>query len=471
MTEYVKLKTPRGRGVILATVLGSGMSFLDGLIVNIALPKIDRDIGLGVSGMQWVVSGYLLTLSALLLLGGALGDFYGRRRIYLIGLLIFVASSALCGTAPSSEMLIAARAIQGIGGALMVPASLAIIQAVFAEEDRGKAIGSWTGLGTFFTAFGPFVGGVFVTYISWRWAFFINVPLGLVTWYITMRFIPETHTVATDGKHMRIDLPGATLCALALGGLTFWAIESSNRNAGNTPLIIGIGGIVCMLAFVLWESRAKQPIMPLHLFRSAQFSWINVCTIVFYGAFVGGATFLGVQLQVDLHYTPLGSAVATLPVSGCMILLSGKFGALSQRIGAKIPMTIGPLLVAGAMAWMAEIHDGRNYWTFVLPSVLLWGLGLSMVVAPLTSSALAAADQAFIGVASAINNAASRVGQALAIALLPAIAGMSGALSGPGFQDGYPKALHISAILCVAAGFIAFVFVSGNHTRKQRIDT
>lgn len=460
--EYVKLGTPRGRGVILATVLGSGMSFLDSLIVNIALPKIDKQIHLGVSGLQWVVSGYLLTLSSLLLLGGALGDLYGRRRIYLIGLLIFVASSALCGIAPTSEVLIAARAIQGIGGALMVPASLAIIQAVFAKEDRGKAIGSWTGLGTFFTAFGPFVGGVFVTYISWRWAFFINVPLGLVTWWVTMRFIPETHSAVDDGKKVHIDALGALLCALALGGLTCWAIEEA--------LPFGVVGIVSLAGFIYWESRAKQPIMPLHLFRSAQFNWINICTVIFYGAFVGGSTFLGVQLQVDLHYTPLGSAVATLPVSGCMILLSGKFGALGQRIGAKLPMTIGPLLVAGAMFWMGEIHDGRSYWTFVLPSVLLWGLGLSMVVAPLTSSALAAADQKFIGVASAINNAASRVGQALAIALLPALAGMSGAsLSGPGFEAGYPKALHIAAVLCVAAGIIAFIFVSG-RTRHAETD-
>jgi EmrB/QacA subfamily drug resistance transporter len=459
-SEYIKLGTSRGRGVILATVLGSGMSFLDSLIVSIALPKIDREIHLGVSGLQWVVSGYLLTLSALLLLGGALGDLYGRRRMYLIGLLIFVASSALCGLAPTSEILIAARAIQGIGGALMVPASLAIIQAVFAEEDRGKAIGSWTGLGTFFTAFGPFVGGVFVTYISWRWAFFINVPLGLVTWWVTTHFIPETHSVSDEGKNVHIDKLGALLCALALGGLTCWAIEES------WPY--GAVGIVCLIGFIYWESRAKQPIMPLHLFRSAQFSWINICTIIFYGAFVGGSTFLGVQLQVDLHYTPLGSAVATLPVSACMILLSGKFGALGQRIGAKLPMTIGPLLVAGAMFWMGEIHDGRNYWTFILPSVLLWGVGLSMVVAPLTSSALAAADQKFIGVASAINNAASRVGQALAIALLPVLAGMSGdSLSGPGFEHGYPKALHISAVLCVAAGIVAFIFVSGKQHKSK----
>jgi len=458
-TTPVKLGTARGRGVILATVLGSGMSFLDGLIVNIALPKIDEDISLGISGLQWVVSGYLLTLSALLLLGGALGDMYGRRRIYLAGLVVFVVSSALCGVAPSATVLIVARAVQGIGGALMVPASLAIIQAVFVEEERGKAIGTWTGLGTVFTALGPFVGGVFVTYISWRWAFFINVPLGVLTWFVTMRFIPETHS-GTNEARSRLDVLGALLCALALGGLTYWAIESSRDSAANTPLIVGLSGIGCLLLFLYWESRAPKPIMPLHLFRSAQFSWINICTIIFYGAFVGGSTFLGVQLQVGLHYTPLGAALATLPVSGCMILLSGRFGALGQKIGAKLPMTVGPLLVAAAMAWMAEIHAGRGYWTFILPSILLWGLGLSMVVAPLTSSALAAADQAFIGVASAINNAASRVGQMVAIALLPTIAGMGGgALDGPGFQNGYPRTLHVAAALCVASGVVALLFV------------
>jgi EmrB/QacA subfamily drug resistance transporter len=468
--EQIRLGTKAGRGVIIATVLGSGMSFLDSLIVNIALPKIDNDVHLGVTGLQWVVSGYLLTLSALLLLGGALGDLYGRRRIYLYGLIVFVASSAVCGLSPTSEVLIAARAVQGIGGALMVPASLAIIQAVFVEEDRGKAIGSWTGMGTFFTAFGPFVGGVFVTYISWRWAFFINVPLGIVTWLFTMRHVPETKNATVEGKKIHIDSLGAALCAIALGALTFWAIESSNDNAGNTPLIVGITGIACLVSFLYWESRAKQPIMPLHLFRSAQFSWINICTIIFYGAFIGGSTFLGVQLQVGMHYSPLQSAIATLPVSACMIVLSGKFGAFGQKHGAKIPMSAGPLIVAVSMAWMAEIQDGRDYWTFILPSVVLWGIGLSMVVAPLTSSALAAADQQFIGVASAINNTASRVGQAFAIALLPVIAGMGSAssLSGPEFQQGYPRALHIAAALCAFAAIIALFFVKGNTKARTR---
>jgi EmrB/QacA subfamily drug resistance transporter len=459
----LRLSEKRGKGVIIATVLGSGMSFLDGLIVNIALPKIDEDLDLGVSGLQWVVSGYLLTLSALLLLGGALGDLYGRRRIYLIGLLLFVSASVACGIAPSAEALIAARALQGIGGALMVPASLAIIQAVFVEEDRGKAIGQWTGLGTFFTAFGPFVGGVFVTYLSWRWAFLINVPLGFITWWVTARHIPETKAEHQKDHKVRIDAAGAALCALALGGLTYWVIESSNANAGSTPLIIGLLGVASLALFIFWEARATQPIMPLHLFRSKQFNWINICTVIFYGAFVGGSTFLGVQLQVDLGYTPLGSAVATLPVSACMILLSGKFGALGQRIGPKLPMTVGPLIVAVAMAWMAQIHDGRSYWTFVLPSVLLWGVGLSMVVAPLTSSALAAADQTFVGVASAINNAASRVGQAFAIALLPVLAGMSSSasLSGSEFQEGYPRALYIASALCALSAVVALLFVSG----------
>lgn len=459
--------------MIFATVVGSGMSYLDGLIVSIALPKIDEDVQLGVSGLQWVVSGYLLTLSALLLLGGALGDLYGRRRIYLMGLAVFVAASIACGLAPTSELLIAARAVQGIGGALMVPASLAIIQAVFVEQDRGKAIGSWTGLGTFFTAFGPFVGGVFVTYISWRWAFFINVPLGIVTWWATRRFVPNTKSVHKGGEKIRIDGLGATLCAIALGGLTYWVIESSNDNAGNAPMTVGVIGIISLAAFIYWESKAKQPIMPLHLFRSAQFTWINICTVIFYGAFVGGATFLGVQLQVDLHYSPLGSALATLPVSACMILLSGKFGAFGQRFGAKLPMTIGPLIVAASLAWMSEIHNGRDYLTFVLPAVLLWGLGLSMAVAPLTSSALAAADQEFIGVASAINNAASRVGQAFAIALLPIIAGMSStaSLSGPEFQDGYPRALLIAAALCAASAVVALLFVSGKGAKATKQDS
>ena len=458
--SYVRLRTPAGRWVLAATVIGSGMSFLDGLIVNIALPKIDHDIHLGVSGLQWVVSGYLLSISALILLGGALGDLYGRRRIYIVGLVIFTIASMGCGLAPTTFWLIIARIVQGIGGALMVPASLAIIQSVFDPEDRGQAIGTWTGLSTIFTGLGPFVGGVFVTYTSWRWAFFINVPLGVISYFVSMRHVPEHR----GNANTRVDFVGAILCAIGLGALTYFGIAIGSASHGNTPTITAVVGIICIAAFIAWEAHTPHPMMPLSLFKSRQFSWVNVCTIIFYGAFVGGITFLQVQLQVGLHYTPLGAALASLPVSVMMFFLSGRFGALSQRVGPKIPMTVGPLLVSVALVGMAQIHDGSTYLTFVLPRILIWGLGLSMIVAPLTSAALACAPQDFVGVASAINNAASRVGQALAIAALPALAHISSSasLGGADFQRGYPRALHISAALCLSSAVIALLFIRKN---------
>jgi EmrB/QacA subfamily drug resistance transporter len=462
----IRLGTPVARGVILATVLGSGISFLDGLIINVALPHIDKDIGLGVAGFQWTVSGYLLTLSSLLLLGGALGDLFGRRRVYLAGLLVFIASSMACAVAPTSEVLVIARMIQGVGGALMVPASLAIIQAVFVEEDRGAAIGAWTGYGTVFTALGPFVGGFFVTYLSWRWAFFINLPLGIAAWIATLRYVPETR--AESGSH-RIDYVGALLACLSLGGLTYWAIEGPAAGSDHMPMLIGLSSLALLVAFLVWESRTAHPMLPLSLFRSSQFNWINLCTLLLYGAFVGGSTFVQIQLQVDLGYSALEASLGTLPVSAMMIVLSQRFGAIGQRIGPKLPMAAGSLLIALSLAWMAGIHDGRPYLTFVLPAILLWGLGLSMVVAPLTSAALAAADQRHIGVASALNNAASRVGASFAIALLPALAGMAAGepLDGPSFQDGYPRALYISAAVCAVSALVALAFVRGNsHTSK-----
>lgn len=463
----VRLGTSCGRGVLLATVLGSGMSFLDGLVVNVALPKMDRELHLGVVGLQWTVSGYLLTLSALLLLGGSLGDQHGRRRVYLIGIALFVLASMGCGVAPNTVTLVVARIVQGVGGALLVPTSLAVIQSVFVSNDRAAAIGAWTGFTSVLTALGPFVGGFFVTYLSWRWAFFINAPLGVLAAWATLRWVPECRE---ENRDARPDVAGAVLAALGLAGVTYWAIEGPAHTSSTVTLFTGIGGLATLMVFILVERRTPSPMLPLGLFRSAQFDWVNVCTVIFYGAFVTGVTFLGVQLQTDMGYSPLLAGVAALPVSVMMFVLSSRFGAWSSRIGPKIPMTLGAALVGGSLLAISQIHAGRHYWTFVFPIIVLWGLGLSMMVAPLTAAALASADERHAGVASAINNAASRVGQSVGIALLPVLAGLGGgtALGGGAFSNGYERLMLISGALSFVAALIALVFVEGTRSRARR---
>lgn len=463
--EPVRLGTACGRGVLFATVLGSGISFLDGLVINVALPRMDRDLHLGVAGLQWAVSGFLLAISAFLLLGGSLGDLYGRRKIYLIGLTVFVCASMVCGLAPNSQTIVFARVVQGLGGALMVPASLAIIQAVFVPDDRGAAIGAWTGLSAVFTALGPFVGGVFVTFISWRWAFFINVPLGALAFWASLRWVPENRELEEQGK--RPDVVGALLAALGLAGVTFWSIEGTGNLYGEWPLVLGIAGLVLLAVFVLYESRVANPMMPLVLFRSSQFNWVNTCTVIFYGAFVGGLTFLGVQLQTNLGYSPLEASLATFPTSILMFFLSKRFGAWGHSVGAKYPMALGPAIVAVALFGMAGIQVGKQYWDYVLPCVLLWGFGLSMTVAPLTAAALAAVDPRYLGVGSAVNNAASRVGQSLAISLFPAIVGIAGdkSLGGHQFAEGFRHLMYLASGLCLVSALVALVFVSGRAAK------
>ncbi len=465
----VRLKSPRGRGVLLATALGTGMVYLDSLVVNVALPTMDKQLHLGVAGLQWTISGYLLSLSALLLLGGSLGDLYGMRRSYMIGVILFVGASVLCGVAQTLSMVIGARILQGVGGALMTPASLAIIQTEFVPEDRSAAIGAWSGSVAFFTALGPFVGGLFTTYVSWRVAFFINAPLGGFALWASSKYISQRCNVRRGEVHP--DYLGASLAAFSLGGITYWAIEGPAHHGLSIPLITGLGGLVLAAIFVAVEMHVRNPMLPLSLFKSHQFVWLNLCTVLFYGSFVSGVTFLGVQLQANLHYPALVAGMASLPVNVMLILLSRRFGALSQRLGAKPFMTGGPLIVAIALIWMSQIETGVHYWTFVLPSICIWGHGLSMVVAPLTSAALASADQQRVGVASAFNTAASRVGPMFAIALLPVLSGIGGSksLGGTDFEHGYGKAMAFAAITCVIAGVVAFVGVRGRRAHLAAV--
>ena len=456
----LRFGTPAGRWVIAAAVLGSGVAFLDATVVNVALPSMAADLGGGLSGMQWVLDGYLLTLSALLLLGGALGDLYGRKRTYVIGLVGFTAASLLCGVAPSVGFLVAARALQGVAGALLVPGSLSILSASFRSEDRGAAVGAWSGLSGVATALGPFAGGWLVDAASWRFVFLVNLPLAAVAVLVTLRHVPESRDPAAAAAG-RPDLAGAALATLGLGGLVYALIEGSARRE-LTPVLALAGGVglAGLVAFPFVERRRSQPLVPLSIFRSRQFVGANATTLTVYAA-LGGALFLiAVELQRVLGYSALEAGSSLLPITVVVLALSARAGRLAQRTGPRLPMTAGPI-VAGLGLFLASfISPGDPYVTSVLPAVVVLGLGLACTVAPLTAAVMAAVDEGHVGVASGFNNAVARVGGLLAVALLPAVAGLGGVdPGGPGFHAGVARALRIAAGLAVAGGFTAFALV------------
>jgi EmrB/QacA subfamily drug resistance transporter len=459
--EGVAMGSPAGRWVLAISVLGSGMAFLDGTVVNVALPDIGRDLNASTSALQWILSGYLLTLASLILLGGSLGDRHGRRLIFVLGAGLFTAASLLCALAPNAESLIFARLLQGIGGALLTPGSLAMIEASFRPADRARAIGAWSGLGGVATALGPLLGGYLVDAVSWRAIFLINIPLGIFVVAMAPRHVPETRDPTTTG---RLDIPGATLAALGLAGTTYALIEAPDKGASPLVLLAGIVGVGTLIAFILTERRSANPMMPLDIFASRQFSAANLVTFVVYAA-LGGVFFLLVAfLQISLGYSPLAAGAASLPVTVLMLLLSARSGALAQRIGPRIPLTVGPLVIAGGLLLMLRIQPGDSYVSSVLPAVTVFGLGLTLVVAPVTATVLAAADVRHSGIASGINNAVSRVAGLLAVAVLPLIAG----LSGDKFYDpsamthGFRVAMVACAVLAALGGVLAWLTISSD---------
>jgi EmrB/QacA subfamily drug resistance transporter len=451
--------TAAGRWVIGATVLGSGMAFLDGTVVNVALPAIGRDLHSGLAGLQWILSAYLLTLGALLLLGGALGDRYGRRRVYEVGLVAFSVASAVCGLAPNLGALIVARAVQGIGGALLVPGSLALLSASFASDDRGPAVGAWSGLAGAFSAVGPFLGGWLVDAVSWRLVFLINLPVAAVTLWVVRAHVPESRDAEAAARGP-LDVPGAVLATVGLAGVVFALIEGSAD--GFTPLVAAaaVVGTVALVAFPVVEGRAAEPLVPLEVFRSRQFSGANLTTLAVYGAF-GGALFLFVvQLQQDLGYSALEAGSAMLPVTVLMLTLSARAGRLSQRVGPRLPMTAGPVVAGVGLLLLSRVAPGSRYLTGILPAVIVFGLGLSLTVAPLTAAVMASVEERHLGVGSGVNNAVARVAGLLSVALLPLAAGLSGVdPAGPGFADGVRVALRISAVVCALGGAAALLSV------------
>ncbi|MFF5080571.1 MFS transporter [Actinoplanes sp. NPDC000266] len=455
----VRYSTPAGRWVLLATVLGSSLAFIDSTVVNIALPEIGRDLGADAAGLQWTINGYALSLAALILLGGSLGDRFGRKRIFMLGVTWFAVASLLCGLSPNIGWLITARILQGIGGALLTPGSLAILEASFDRDDRSKAIGAWSGLAGIGGALGPFIGGWLVGIGDWRYIFLINVPLAALVLLVAAKHVPESRNPDASGH---IDYVGVLTGAIGLAGLTYGFTAWPMRGAGD-PVVLGTLalGVLGLVAFVLAERRARQPMMPVSIFKSKAFSGANLVTFLVYGA-NGGVFFLFViNLQVVAGFSPLLAGTALLPSTVLMLLFSARSGALGQRIGPRIPMTVGPLICALALLMMSRIGAGANYWTGVLPSVIVFGLGLTLLVAPLTSTALGALDDAYAGIASGVNNAVARAAGLLAVAVLPLAAGLgSGNLTDSAqLSPVYRNTMMICAALMVAGGVVAWFLI------------
>ncbi len=409
----------RQRLTLIATILGSTVVFLDGTIVNVALPSLGRELNAGLAGQQWVVEAYMLTMVSLLLVGGSLGDQFGRRRLFVIGLMSFGATSILCALAPSEEFLVGARALQGIAGALLVPGSLAIVAATFTGEERGKAVGTWTAWTGIATVFGPAGGGALVGLISWRAIFWVNIPLIAVTVTLALRVIEES----SDPDASRgIDVPGVLLSAAGLAGPVFALIEQPTHGWGDPLVWLPlVAGVACFVAFVIWEAAAARPMLDLSLFRIRNFAVANLTTLSVYAGLAAGLLFVGLYLQQVVGYSALEAGLATTPISLCLFLLSPRWGKLASGVGPRLPMTLGPIVGGVGMLLFMRLDSGAGYVTEVLPAVLVFGLGLSATVAPLTATVLDSVSERRVGIASGINNGVSRVAGLLAIAVLGAV--------------------------------------------------
>jgi EmrB/QacA subfamily drug resistance transporter len=411
-----RLNSARGRWIIVATSLGSGMVFLDGSVVNVALPKIQTSLGVPLSSLQWIVDSYALVLAALLLVGGALGDIIGRKRIFLAGLGVFTLGSVACGLSPNANILIAARSLQGLGGALLVPGSLAQIKSIIALEDSARAIGVWAGLSGATSALGPLVGGYLVGAVSWRLIFFINVPLAVVTALATIMHIPETKDslAGTD-----VDWLGAIATIVGLGGITYGLIQGPAAGWGD-PLVVGslAIGALALASFPVIELHVRQPMVPLKLFRSRNFTGSNLATTGVYFSFNGAFLFLVLKLQQIQGYTPLEAGAALIPITFVLLVLSPRVGGLLGRYGARALMSVGSTIIATAFVLFAVMGTNPPYWTALFPVVVVLAMGMVIFITPLTATVMGAVPSGSVGVASGVNNAVSRVAGVLAVAIL-----------------------------------------------------
>ncbi|MGO1510119.1 MAG: DHA2 family efflux MFS transporter permease subunit [Actinomycetaceae bacterium] len=451
---HVALGSAQGRWVVLAATLGSAMALLDGTVVNVALRPLGLDLGASLAQLQWVVNGYMLTLSGLVLVGGSLGDRLGRRRVFLVGIVWFAVASLGCGLAATVDQLIAARVLQGVGAALLTPSGLAIIQASIAEADRPRAIGIWAAWSGISSAAGPLLGGWLIDVLSWRWVFLINLPVAAVVVAVVVRHVPETGGVAR-AERPRFDLPGAVLGMLGLAALTYALIQGE--------WLSGILGVVALGAFLVVEHRTRHPMLPLGVFTNLTFSAANAMTFVVYGALGALMFFLVLQLQVVGGYSPLQAGLATVPFTLLMLVFSPRVGALMRRTGPRLLMSLGPALAAVGVLWLSTVGAEAGYVTRVLPGVVLFGAGITLMVTPLTSTVMAAAPSHQVGIASGVNNAVARASGLLSVAALPPLVGLTGDdYTVPAvFDAGFTTAMWWCAGLLAAGAVIAALLIPG----------
>ncbi len=453
------LGTAPGRWAVTAAVVGSGVVFVEGTVVNVALPRMAADLGLGMSGVQGVLNGYFVTLSALILLGGSLGDRFGTRRVFVLGLLGFAGFSLLCAVAPDLPSLVGFRVAQGAAGALLVPNSLALLHVAFDPADRGAAIGQWSAWSAVSTAGGPLVGGWLVDAGSWRWAFAVMVPFALLAALIGwLRFDDARPTTGTNRETKSLDWGGAALATLGLGTLVGGLIFGQERGFEDRLVVMGLTvGVTSFVAFVLVERRVDEPLLPPDLIRNRQFAGGNGVTLLLYTAVNALFFLLVIQLQNGLGYSALKAGAALLPVNVFMLLLSSRAGRIGARVGPGWPVALGSLLVGAGLILLSGVRRGDGFVTDVLPGLSLFGLGLAAVVAPLTDAVLSSAEEGRGGVASGVNNAVARVAGLGGTAALPLAVGLGGLerLSGAAFVTGYGRALVVSAALCGIAALIA----------------
>ena len=454
----LRARSAAGRWVLVATILASGFAFLDFFVVNVSLEAIRTDLGASFTWQQWIIAAYGLTLGALLLLGGSLGDLLGRRRMFVIGMVWFGVASLACGAAPTIEILVAFRALQGVGAAMLVPASLAIIQASFHQVDRAQAIGIWSGVSGLSTIIGPFLGGWLTDTFSWRLIFLINPPIIAFAVWVALRRVPETKRAESS----RPDVLGAVLAAVSLGAFVYALIEGDDVGWASTAILGSIAvGVVGLIGFLLVEARGSHPMIPLEVFRNLQFSGTNLATLFIYFALSGSLFLIVLQLLGGLGYSSLESGAALAPITLLLFVMSPRAGRLATKIGPRLPMTVGPIVAAVGMASMSRIVPGIHYAPIVLPGLIVYGIGLGITVAPLTAAALAALDEEHAGVASGVNNAVARIAGLLATALLPFVSGLSGIESptDPAFTAGFQRAMWICSGLLLVGGVVSAITV------------
>jgi EmrB/QacA subfamily drug resistance transporter len=457
-TDLVALRSPAGIALITATVLASMVGFLDAYMINVAVPAIGRDLHASVSELQWVLTGYLITVASMLLLAGALADHFGRRRVLVAGLLVMLVASVACASAPNAGTLIAARLVQGVGGALVVPSSLALLNGTLRGSDRARGIGVWAGISTLGTTLGPYAGGWLVDHASWRWVFLLNFPLIAIALWVLSR-VPS---IAVVRRPLSLDAVGALLAVIGLGGVIYALTAGPGSGWTTGPVLAsGVLGLAALAALVPAERRLRRPMLRTALFRSRPFDAINAATVLFYGALSAVSYLVVLQCELRLGYSATEAGAALIPESAVFLIVSPLVGGLVARVGTRWPMTAGIFVVAAGFAWLSAARPGETYAVAILPGAILWGLGIGLAVAPLTAGVLAAVDDSDLGEASGINDAASRVGGVVLVALVPVLLGASGSvagLSGP-LAARYQVAMLVMAGVALAAAVLSAVFV------------